>query len=208
MPSRASFPNTQDEGPQLTLFDTSVKVWRYLLIIRPSNTLVQEVARMKGSIAERIGPFKNERALAHITLVFAYVPEVHERDLCDGIAQGVHGHPPFDLRLQGFGHFPDKRTIHLDVLDKEPIVQLRNSVLAHLRAYTRLNGLGIHPTAATRLIIAKLGPVQFENAWNCLPQRHEHLERVDTLYLLRGDQRAGGGYDQVRAFPLTVNTLT
>jgi 2'-5' RNA ligase len=202
MPSRASIPNTQDDGPQPALFDTSVEIWRYLLIIRPSEPLVEEVARMKRRIADRIGPFRNERALAHITLLFAYVPAVYERDLRDGIAQGVKGHAPFDLRLQGFGHFPDKRAIHMQVVDPDPIDRIRKSVFAQLRGYARLKELGIHPTSATRLIIAKLDPERFPDAWSCLPASQEHVERVDTLFLLRGDQRPGGGYTDAGRFPL------
>jgi 2'-5' RNA ligase len=159
---------------------------------------------MKKRIAERIGPFRNERSLAHLTLLFAYVPQAHERDLCDGIAQGVRGQPPFDLQFQGFGHYPDKRTIHVAVVDKQPIEQLRKNVMAHLRSYGRLKGLGVHPTTASRLIIAKISPGQFESAWNSLPQGYDHSERVDMLYLLRGSQSGEGAYTPVRAFPLSA----
>ncbi|HMC96467.1 MAG TPA: 2'-5' RNA ligase family protein [Flavobacteriales bacterium] len=176
-------------------------VWRYLLIIPPSPPVRQAVGRIKDQLAQCIGPYKNRQAQAHITLLFAYLPAVHERDLCHAITQGVKGHSPFPVRLHGFGHFPDRRSIHVEVQDPAPILRLRRDLLQHIRSYLRLKRLGIHATSAIRLIVAKLPPEKFGAAWAALEGTIDQVEQVDELHLLRGDQRTGT-YTTVATFRL------
>ncbi len=206
MPVRPSIAETGREAPQPTLFDTSVEIWRYLLIIRPSARTVHEVARVKKRIAEHIGTFRGEHAVAHITLLYNYLPLAYERDLCDVIRAGVAGHTAFHLSLTGPEHFPDQRSVHLSVVDRQPLVQLRKSIMARSRSYPRLKELAAHATKADRLIIAShLAPGQFEAAMDIsrtlTPGRSE---RITRLWLLRGAQGKPGPYVEVDSFPLAT----
>ncbi|WP_410961303.1 2'-5' RNA ligase family protein, partial [Salmonella sp. SAL4457] len=90
----------------------------------------------------------------------------YERDICDGIAQGVTGHAPFTLHFEGIKHFPDKKTIYLDPVEKGSIAALRKSVRTYLRSDKRLRKLGVHATSQPHLTIARhLKSEQFGPAW-------------------------------------------
>jgi 2'-5' RNA ligase len=204
MPSRKSIANEEGWGDQPALFDTAVEIFRYLLVISPSPELIQVVARLKELVAQRIGPYRGQHSIAHITLLYAYLPIVYERGLCEAIAKGAQGHSPFSLHFSGIKHYPDKKTIYIDPVGKEPITALRKGVRDHLRSDQHLKKLGIHATAQPHLTIARhLGPAQFEPAWDVLaPHELRSEELVSSIVLLRSGVEGNDKHHSVRTFPL------
>ena len=113
------------------------------------------------------------------------------------------GHKSFTLRYNGIAHFPDKKTIYIDPVDKELIAPMRQSIVDHVRAFPSVKK-GIRPTDHPHLTIAAgLRPAQFDRAWQMLAS-HEHTseERVTEVVLLKRLLREGERYVHVRSFPL------
>jgi len=176
---------------------------RFLLIIHPSPMLSGEVERLKALVHGRVGSFSGRNTGPHITLFFADLPMEYECDVIEGIARGVVGHKSFVLRYNGITHFPDKRTIYIDPVEKEAISTVRTPIVEALMANDALRE-AIRETDHPHLTIAAgLKPAQFERAWETLaPHELRVEEQVTEVVLLRRALREGERYAQVRSFAL------
>ncbi|MBK7752954.1 MAG: hypothetical protein IPI41_10265 [Flavobacteriales bacterium] len=59
------------------------------------------------------------------------------------------------LRYNGITHFPDKRTIYIDLgVEKEVIAPVRSSIVSEVRNYPQLSEAIRGPTIRTSLIAA------------------------------------------------------
>lgn len=191
-----------DPGP--ALFDLPAVPYRFLLVIDPSPELSAVVSRLKEELSWRIGSFSGRHSIPHVTLLFADLPAECERDICEGIEQGVTGHKGFTLHYDGIRHFPDdNKTIYIDPVEKELIAPIRQSIVDHVRAFPSVRK-GVRPTNQPHLTIAAgLKPTQFEKAWDFLaPHEHRSEERVTEVVLLKLLLRPGERYEHVRTFPL------
>ena len=176
---------------------------RFLLTILPSPALSGEVDRLKALVHKRVGSFSGRNTVPHITLFFADLLLECERDICEGIARGVVGHKGFPLHYDGITHFPDKRTVYIDPVEKEAIASVRSSIVRDVRAYPQLSD-AVRETEHPHLTIAAgLKPAQFDGAWEVLaPHECRMEEQVTELVLLRRDLLPGAEYEHVRTFPL------
>ena len=190
-----------DPGP--SLFDVAIEAYRFLLVISPSDELSALVRRWKTALAEQIGYFSGRHSEPHITLFFADLPAECERDVCEGVAAGVVNHKAFTLGYDSIAHFPDKKTIYVDLVQKEAIAPVRQSIVDHVRAFPSVRK-GIRPTDHPHLTIAAgLKPAQFNKAWELLaPHAHRSEERVTEVVLLKRLLQPGTRYERVRSFPL------
>lgn len=189
--------------PGLSLFEVPIVGYRFLLVISPALELSTMVTRAKNLLAQGIGSFSGRNSIPHITLFFADLPAECERDIIEGIAAGVVGHKAFTLRYNAIAHFPDKRTIYVDPVEKERIAPIRQSIVDHVRAYPRVRK-GIRPTDHPHLTIAAgLKPTQFDKAWEMLASEVvDSEERVTEVVLLKRLLQPGTHYDPVRSFQL------
>ena len=176
---------------------------RFLLTILPSPALSSEVDRLKALVHERVGSFSGRNTVPHITLFVADLPIEFEQHICEGVARGVVGHEEFLLHYQGITHFPDKRVIYIDPVEKEAIATIRTSIVTSLRGYPAVSDV-ISATEHPHLTIAAgLKPAQFEKAWELLaPHAFTGEERVTEVVLLRRSLKPGTRYEHVRSFPL------
>ncbi len=117
-------------GPTLT---------RFLLTILPTATLAAVVVDMRERLHARIGSFSGRNLQPHITLCFLDLPETHEADIIRAIESGVAGQRPFTLHYRGITHFPDRRTIYIDPVEKEAIATVRTPIVAALRQQQALS---------------------------------------------------------------------
>lgn len=176
---------------------------RFLLTILPSPALSAEVDRLKALVHERVGSFSGRNTLPHITLCFLDVPSEHEPAIIQAIAHGATGQQSFALRYNGITHFPDKRTIYIDPVEKDAIAGVRTSVVAALRSEPRLREAVVETEHPHLTLAAGLKPAQFNGAWALLaPHVHRSEERVTELVLLKRLFRPGERYEHVRSFPL------
>ena len=176
---------------------------RFLLVISPSPELIAEVERLRALLVPLIGSFSGQHLSAHITLFYADLPAECERDLSECIARGVVGHRPFDLHYNGITHFPDKRTIYIDPVEKDSIAVVRAPIIPALKVNDTLRD-AIRETDHPHLTIAAgLKPAQFDVAWEILaPHELRSEEQVREVLLLKRALRLGERYEQVRSFPL------
>ena len=144
-------------------------------------------------------------------MFFADLPAECERDLSDGIARGVVGQRPFDLHYNGITHFPDKRTIYIDPVEKDAIAVVREPIVAAVKVNDTLRD-AIRETDHPHLTIAAgLKPAQFDVAREILATHVLHPdfsgelrseEQVMEVVLLKRALREGAHYVQVRSFLL------
>ena len=178
-------------------------LYRFLLAILPSSALAAEVEGVRDMLHARIGSFSGRNNPPHITLFFADLPAECEETICEGNAHGVTGHAGFALHCKGIAHFPDKRTIYIDPVEKERIAPVRESIVARLRDLSII-GPAVRETDHPHLTIAAgLKPAEFDKAWEMLaPHELTSEERVNEVVLLKRLLREGERYVHVRSFPL------
>lgn len=176
---------------------------RFLLTILPSPELSAEVQRLRALLHPAIGSFSGRNTPPHITLCFLDLPEAYEPAIIEAIAHGTAGQQPFALRYQGITHFPDKRTIYFDPVEKDAIASVRTPVVTAVKEDPALRD-ALHETDHPHLTIAAgLKPAQFENAWGMLAPHELHSEeRVTEVVLLKRLLQPGARYESVRSFPL------
>lgn len=197
MPARRSITNKEDWGDSPALFETSVEIFRYLVVIGASEEMIAEVAHMKRMVAEHIGSFRGDRAIAHMTLMYMYVPIEYERDMLAAIESAAKDHVSFTVEFRNIHLLPDNSTIYIDPLQKDPIIALRKDIKKHLQSLRGLKKLGVHVTSMPMITIArKLKPQQAAMAMEILrPHEYHRSELVDEVILLRGSQKEGGKYE-------------
>jgi len=176
---------------------------RFLLTILPSPALAAEVDRLKVLVHEHIGSFGGRNTVPHITLCIADLPIDFEQPICEGIASGVVGLKGFVLHYSGITHFPEKKVIYIDPVEKDAIAAARERIAASLRTYPAITDV-LSVTEHPHLTIAAgLKPAQFEKVWECLaPHVCTSEERVTEVVLLRRELKPGTRYEHVRSFPL------
>lgn len=177
---------------------------RFLLTILPAPVLAAEVERLRTVLNDRIGSFSGRNNPPHITLCFLDLPSELEPAVIEAIALGVSGQSGFDLQYQGVTHFPDKRTIYIDPVEKEAIATVRAPIITAMRTKDALREV-VRETEHPHLTIAAgLKPGQFEKAWEMLAQHELHREeRVKGLVLLKRVLKPGERYTQLRSFPFS-----
>ena len=175
---------------------------RFLLTIQPSSTLSAEVQRLRALLHPAIGSFSGRTTPPHITLCFLDLPEAHGPAIMETIARGNVGHQPFTLRYYGITHFPDKRTIYIDPVEKDVVANVRKPIISTLKEDPAL-GEALRETDHPHLTIAAgLKPGQFDKAWEMLvPHEWHSEERVGEVVLFKRPLRSGTQYEPVRQFP-------
>lgn len=178
--------------------------YRFLAVIAPPPGTDAVVRRWKQLLRARIGGFSSSNTLPHITLFFADLPATCEEHVCAAMLRGCEGVRAFPLRLQGITHFPDRRTIYIDPVEKEAIATVRVPTAAHVRAYPDIRARGVHVTDHPHLTIAAgLKPKQFDEAWTMLaPHTFEAAWTVADILLLKRPLYQAGSYAPVRRFAL------
>ena len=177
---------------------------RFLLTILPAPALAAEVERLRTVLNDRIGSFSGRHNPPHITLCFLDLPEENEEVILKAITRGTAGRSAFDLHYHGITHFPDKRTIYIDPVEKEAIAMVRAPIIAAMKANDALRE-AVRETDHPHLTIAAgLTPGQFEKAWEMLAQHELHREeRVKGLVLFKRVLKPGERYTQLRSFPFS-----
>lgn len=176
---------------------------RFLLTIFPATALSTEVQQLRARLYARIGSFSGRNNPPHITLCFLDLPLEHEPAIIEAIERGTSDQRPFDLRYIGITHFPDRRTIYIDPVEKDAIASVRTPIVAALKSDPRLHA-AVRETDHPHLTLAAgLKPGHFEMAWEMLaPHEHASRERVSELVLLKRVLKPGERYMHLRSFPL------
>lgn len=190
---------TQHFGPPLC----KAMLHRFLLTMLPHPDLSEKVIAMRTALYARIGSFSGRHTPPHLTLSFLDLPEACGPAIMDAMASGTASSRSFMLHYNGINHFPDKRTIYIDPVERAAIAEVRAPIVAALHA-DRVLREAIRETVRPHLTIAAgLKAAKFEEAWRMLaPLELRHEERVGEVVLLKRLLRAGEQYGRVRSFRL------
>ena len=188
----------------LTLFDSLVYTCEYRVVIDPASAILARVMEWRQLLKERIGVFGGCYRIPGIPLLEAELPPDYERALCDAIWRGSAGLAPFRLHLGGFAHTDDRRSIYIDVQQKDAVGPLRQRIADHVRANRRIKKLGVQVADRTVLPIATgLKAAQFEVAWGLLaPHPFTGEVRVHDVVLLKRELADTSLDEHVRTFAL------
>ena len=176
---------------------------RFLLTILPSPELSAEVDRLRELLHARIGSFSGRHTPPHVTLCFLDLPDEHEADIIRAVETSILGQREFALHYRGITHFPDRRTIFIDPVEKEAIRRVREPLVTALRAEPSITS-ALHVTDHPHLTIAAgLKPAQFATAWDLLAPHHfEAEERVTEVVLMRRELKPEALYSVIGTFAL------
>ena len=190
----------------LSLFDTLVYTCQYRLVIDPASHLAARILEWRQALRERIGIFNEAYQMPGIVLLNSELPPEYEGPLADAIARGSLGFPPFGLNLSGIGHSEDRRSIHIEVVEKGTIAALRQRLVDHVRTNRRIKKLGVAVEEHPRLVIASgLKADQFQSAWALLANQGNIIQqRVSDVVLMKRELDATSIDQHVRTFPLEV----
>ncbi|HEX2616328.1 MAG TPA: 2'-5' RNA ligase family protein [Flavobacteriales bacterium] len=188
----------------LSLFDTLVYTCQYRLVIDPASTAMARVMEWRQALRERIGTFDGAFQMPGIVLFGTELPPDYERALSDAIERGCEGHGTFALSIHGLAHTEDKKTIYLDVLEKEPIAALRQRIVDHVRANRRIKKLGVEVSERPMLPVASgLSAEKFAAAWALLsPFSFTTQQRVSDVVLMKRELDKISLDEHVRTFAL------
>ncbi len=177
-------------------------LYRFLLVILPNPELSEKVKAMRAALYARIGGFSGRNTPPHITLCFLDLPETSGSAIMDAIATGTADQSGFALRYKGITHFPDKRTIYIDPVEKEAIAAVRAPIIAALKAHDALRTTVRETDHPHLTIAAGLKPDKFVKAWDMLaPHELRRKERVEEVVLLKRLLKPGEQYECVHSFP-------
>jgi hypothetical protein len=187
----------------LTLFDSLVYTCHYRLVIDPASGVLARVMEWRQLLKERIGVFGGYYRIPGISLLEAELPPDYEGALCEAIARGGSGHRPFRLHLSGFAHTEDRRTIYIDVQEKDAVAPVRQRIADHVRANRRIKKLGVDVDERPLLPVATgLKAAQFEAAWALLaPHPFTGDIGVKDVVLLKRELDDTALDEHVRTFP-------
>lgn len=190
----------------LSLFDTLVYTCQYRLVIDPASHLAARILEWRQALRERIGTFNEAYQMPGIVLLNSELPPEYEGPLADAIARGSLGFPPFGLNLSGISHSEDRRSIHIEVVEKGTIAALRQRLVDHVRTNRRIKKLGVAVEEHPRLVIASgLKADQFNTAWALLGNQGGTVQqRVSDVVLMKRELDATSIDQHVRTFPLEV----
>lgn len=185
------------------------RVYEYLLVISPHETLQQQIGSIKKEFADKYKAPLAHHTKPHITLVNFFAYEMTQERIINRIGTIAMSIAPFKIELSGFGSFPT-HTIYINVTTKVPI----QAVVRELKSAQQLMTLNKdhkpHFIEESHLTICrKLKPWQYEQGW--LEYSHRHFSgrfMADSMILLK---RPAGemGYKAIMRFEfqnMAVNT--
>lgn len=176
---------------------------RFLLVIPPSPEVSAAVEALRERLFAAIGGFSGRRLMPHITLLFSDAREDAQDALLRALAGLAPGLATFSLSYQGITHFPDRRTIYIDPVEKSAVAAAREPIAGALKSIPGI-AEGLRVTEHPHLTIAAgLRPAQFAKAWPMLaPHAFAASHPVQELLLLKRALRPEGTYAPLRRFEL------
>ena len=96
----------------------------YFVLISPSEEVKREVREIKKSFFLNNGAFPGQNSHAHISLLSFFQAEDKEDKLVYAVCEAMKECREFDVFLNGFGVCSSNDTFYMDILDKQPIINV------------------------------------------------------------------------------------
>lgn len=176
---------------------------RFLGVILPPKALADHVLNLRTVLFQHIGSFGGRKLLPHLTLFLADVDAALEPTVIRLLREGVQGRRSFHLGYHGITHFPNRRVIYVDPVEKERIAEIRSPIVESLRQDPVLLK-ALRETGHPHLTIAAgLKLEKFKVAWELLAPHQLNADgRVGEVVLMRRPLQAGSAYQELQRFPL------
>lgn len=115
----------------IELFSQSA-LCEYSILISPSDEVKQEVTAIKQEIFRSHGAFPGQNSTAHISLLSFFQSEDREDKLVYSLCETLKECREFDVFLNGFGFLPVDNSFYIDILDRQPILNLYHRIRVQL----------------------------------------------------------------------------
>ncbi|HEX2607558.1 MAG TPA: 2'-5' RNA ligase family protein [Flavisolibacter sp.] len=187
------------ESPNLPM--PGYKAHEYLLVLRPHQELWDRIVKLKESFATSYKLHSNRPTKPHIALVQFTNWSMMEERLIQRLHTIAMGIIPFKVELKDFGTFPT-HTIYIQVLSREPLKELTNSLKEARRLMTINQEFKPHFLEEPVIPLArKLKPWQYEKGW--LEYAHRQFTGrfiADNMLLLKRPSGDKGPYQILQRF--------
>lgn len=178
---------------------------RYLIALLPGPEVTAHVLRLRALLRERIGTFGGLHVPPHLTLCLADLDEAQEGIVLDAVGRGAAQGAAFPIAYSGIAHFPDRRTIYIDPVQKPEVAAVRGPVAAELSAALGPGERLLVTDHPHLTIAAGLKPQQFEEAWRLLsPHACQAYDQVDAVAVLRRELKPGSRYGLLRTYAISA----
>ena len=171
--------------PSLFPQSNEVKLFGFLIVITPSPEIITDVKRLKSEFYRTYGKYRSMESKAHITICQFLMFDDRQKNVLRSLQRSLTGISPFELELNGFGHFINSNVIYLRVAQSEELESLKNLFVYDLkRLWIEQNKIVIKKH---HLTIAKdIHPGIFKSACdNYLPRPYHNSFVADKLTVLR-----------------------
>ena len=171
--------------PSLFPQSNKVKLFGFLIVITPSPEVVAYVKRLKSEFYRMYGKYRSMDSKPHITICQFLMFDDRQKNVLRSLQKSLAAASPFELKLNGFGHFINSNVIYLSVEQSEELESLKSLFVYNLkRLWIEQNKIVIKKH---HLTIAKdIHPGIFKSACdNYLPRPYHNSFMVDKLTVLR-----------------------
>lgn len=158
----------------------------YLVIALPYAEINEEVKGFKKEFYTKFGAYSGQNSCAHIRLVSFFQPEEREERILSATQDVLDEINGFEVFLNGFGFNAADRSVHLDILNKQSLLDVYNQL--RLRLFKELISLSfLNKNYQPAMSIARgLDPLQFMGAMRNYEQvGYTNNFRITRLHILK-----------------------
>ena len=158
----------------------------YLIIVLPYAEINNEIKDVKREFYRKYGPYSGQNSCGYIGLMSFFQAENREQKIVTTVQDVIGSIKTFEVFLSGFEFDSSQRTVYIDVLNKQSLVdiyhQLRFSLFKELVSLAFLNKYYV----PMMKIGQNLSPLQFINAIADNKARaYANNFRVSRLHILK-----------------------
>ena len=188
--------------------DSDTKIFEYLMIIPPSDSVSGKVTEIKIIFSEVHGCKNAARLTPHLTMINFLQRESMEFRIINCFDKFTQYIDPFPIELDGFGEFPH-HSIYVNLSSAEPVVNLVKDMRSKFQRILKISDF-LKPTFTTKphLTIARgMTEEQHQTVWP-IYKKEEFNESfiADEMILIKREVdpftlKAIGKYKVVHHFP-------
>lgn len=177
----------------------------YLFIVLPYAEINEEIRIFKKDLFRTEGPFAGQNSCGHIPLLSFFQHEEREDTIIECVSQQVYKNRSFEVFLNGFGFDSQIRSIYIDILNKQSLIdlyhQLRMSLFEKFVSLAFLN-----QNYEPRMKVGQqLSPLQFINVISEYKSKaYTNNFSVSRIHVLKR-KAPYTSWEKLKAIPLATN---
>ena len=158
----------------------------YLIIALPYAEIGEEVKAFKRDFFKQYGAYSGQNSCAHIRLMSFFQSEEREEKILQEVQGALNEIKPFEVFLNGFGFNGAHRDVYLEVLNKQSIIDVYDTL--RVRLFNALVSLAFLNNRYEPVmgVAQSLSPLQFLNAIRDYEQvAYTNNFRISRLHVLK-----------------------